>query len=168
MKNITFDAAKAIKGYDGKGNAKQNANIITGGEDKPNNGTDNLIIEGCTFTGKFANGGVAIAFTDQGRTNHGGQSGNITIKGCTFSTENANCHIYTYYSGKGKFIIENNIFATSTVGTPIYLGRYQSSTPVVVKGNKFATVATLEAAVYLQDHSSYGVSVDASDKTFGE
>ena len=171
LKNINFDAAKAIMGYDGKGKAKQYANIITGSSiNKPNNGTDNLIIEGCTFTGKFADGGVTIAFTDQGRTNHGGQSGNITIKGCTFSTENAYCHIYTHYSGKGNFIIEENIFETSTYDKPIYLGRYQSSTPVVVKGNVFKTVATFEDAAYIQAHSTnYTVSFDESEgNTFGE
>jgi hypothetical protein len=166
LKNITFDAAKAIMGYDGKGNAKQYANIITGSKDKPNNGTDNLIIEGCTFTGKFADGGVTIAFTDQNRGS--GQSGNITIKGCTFSTENAYCHIYTYYSGKGNFIIEENIFETSTYDKPIYLGRYQSSTPVIVKGKVFETVSSFEDAALIQDHNNYGVSFDKSDNTFAE
>ena len=167
LKNIIFDAAKAVMGYDGKGNAKQYANIITGSSiNKPNKGTDNLIIERCTFTGKFADGGVTIAFTDQNRGS--GQSGNITIKSCTFSTENAYCHIYTYYSGKGNFIIEENIFETSTHGKPIYLGKYQSSTAVVVKGNVFETVATFEDAAYIQDHSNYGVSFDASYNTFAD
>ena len=169
LKNIVFDAAKAKLGYDGKGNAKQPANIITGDNvNKPNKGAHNLVIEACTFQGTFADGGGAIAFTDQGRTG----SGNITIKGCTFNTQNAYFDIYTHYSGGGKFEIVNNTFNTPFTENhntyPIFLGRYQSSTPVVVKDNQFNTVSTQEKAVYLQAHSSsYSVSIDASGNTFG-
>ena len=173
LKDIKFDAQYAKRGYDGKGNKKQYANIITGDNvNKPNKGAHNLVIEACTFQGTFADGGGAIAFTDQGRTG----SGNITIKGCTFKTVNAYFDIYTHYSGgasngKGYFNIENNTFKTPFKEIPntypIYLGLYQSSTPVVVKGNTFETVSSLEYAVLLQDHSNYGVSVDASNNTFG-
>ncbi|MBR0340415.1 MAG: hypothetical protein IIX40_09505, partial [Alistipes sp.] len=171
IKNIVFDAATAKMGYNGKGTAKQYANIITGDNvNKANKGAHNLVIEGCVFQGTFASDGVAIAFTDQHRG--GGGSGNVTIKGCTFDTVNANCDIYGHYTGDGtnghgEFIILNNVFKkASNVGGNVYLGRYASSTPVKVSGNKFAA-ASLEDAMYVQDHSSYGVSVDASDNTFG-
>lgn len=171
LKTITFDAAGAQQGYDGKGNKKQYANIITGDASKPKTGARNLVIDGCTFTGTFANGGVSIAFTDQNRTS--GASGNVTIKNCTFNTVGAYYDIYGYYTGNGSngygdFAIVNNTFKSVThpEGCPVYLGRYASSTPVVVKGNAFETEATLEDAVYVQDHSSYGVSIDASDNTF--
>ena len=172
LKNIAFDAATAIRGYDGKGNAKQYANIVTGdAANKPNKGAWNLVIDGCTFAGTFANGGASIAFTDQGRGS--GASGNVTIKNCTFNTVGAYYDIYGHYTGNGSngygdFAIENNTFKTSfPQGLPVYLGRYASSTPVVVKGNAFKTVATLEDAVYVQAHSgSYSVSIDASDNTF--
>ena len=164
LKNIKFDAAGAVYSYDGKGNAKQYANIITGDSSKPAKGARNLVIDGCTFTGTFANGGVAIAFTDQSRTS--GQSGDITIKGCTFETTGNYVDIYTYYSGSGEMIIEGNTFKSDLVDRPIYLGRYQSSTPVVIKDNNFQNKASIEAAVFLQDHSSYGVSYTASGNTF--
>ncbi|MBO7186578.1 MAG: hypothetical protein J6V59_06765, partial [Alistipes sp.] len=171
LKNINFDAATAKMGYDGKGTAKQPANIISGSTSKCNKGAHNLVIEGCTFTGTFADGGVAIAFTDQNRG--GGASGNITIKDCTFNTRGGYCDIYGYYTGNGRngfgnFAIEGNEFNTEYLsgGNPIYLGRYASSTPVVVKGNEFNNVTTLNEAVYLQDHSNYGVSVDAANNTF--
>lgn len=172
LKNITFDAAGAQLGYNGKGKTTQYANIITGDASKPSKGARNLVVDACTFTGTFADGGVAIAFTDQSRGS--GASGNITVKGCTFETKGAYYDIYTFYSGNGYFVIENNTFnstlapapAPGAIILPIYLGRYQSSTPVVVKGNAFEKYATLDDAVYLQDHSSYGVSLDASDNTF--
>lgn len=172
LKNITFDAAGAHPGYNGKGKTTQYANIITGDASKPSIGARNLVVDACTFTGTFADGGAAIAFTDQSRGS--GASGNITVKGCTFETKGAYADIYTYYSGNGYFVIENNTFnstlapapAPGAIILPIYLGRYQSSTPVVVKGNAFEKYTTLEDAVYLQDHSSYGVSLDASDNTF--
>ena len=167
LKNITFDAANAIQGYNGNGKAIQFANIITGGADKPGSGSENLVIEGCTFTGTFADGGVTIGFTDQNRSS--GQSGNITIKGCTFSTKGAYCHIYTYYSGKGTFNIENNTFETASIDKPIYLGRYQSSTPVVVKGNDFKKVSSFADAALIQAHSTaYTVSFNESENTFAE
>ena len=171
IKNVEFDAAEAKVGYDHKNAAKQPANIITG--DKTNNpviGAHGVVIDGCKFTGKFANGGASIAFTDYYRTS--GFSGNITVKNCTFETENAYYNIYGHYCGNGTngfgdFVIENNTFSSKFAGGgPVYLGRYASSTPVVVKGNTFVGAAQLSDAVYVQDHSSYGVSIDASNNTF--
>ena len=170
IQGLTFDAANAKYVYNGNGKAVQPANIA--GASKGNTkGTSNLVIDGCTFTGEFADGGVVIAFTDQGRGS--GQSGNITIKNCTFEATNGYADIYTYYSGKGSFVIENNTFASTmnaeVSGTyPIYLGKYQSSTPVVVKGNTFVNRATFGKAAYIQDHSNYKVSFAAADNTFAE
>lgn len=169
LKNIAFDAAGAQGAYDGKGNRKQYANVISGGAAKNGRGTRGLEIVGCSFTGKFANGGVAIAFTDQSRTS--GQSGNITIKDCTFATEGGYYDIYCFYSGFGELNIEGNTFNSDIhiQGLPIYLGRYQSSTPVVVKGNAFNKCADFAAAAYIQAHSSsYTVSFDESGNTFAE
>jgi len=164
LKNIKFNAASAKVCYDGKGNGKQYANIISGDASKNGKGTLGLVIDGCTFVGEFADGGVAIAFTDQGRGS--GQSGNITITNCTFETTGSYYDIYMFYSGKGELNIKNNTFASDCLGLPIYLGRYQSSTPVVVTGNTFK-VADLENAVYLQAHSgSYTPSLAAEDNTF--
>ncbi|MBQ6882494.1 MAG: hypothetical protein IJN55_08045, partial [Alistipes sp.] len=164
IKNLAFDAAKAGISYDGKGNGKQYA-IIFSPDKNTKKGSRNLVIDNCTFAGTFANGGVAIAFTDQSRGS--GQSGDITIKNCKFETEGAYYHIYGHYSGYGAFNIENNTFETASQGKAIYLGRYQSSTPVVVKGNAFEAVASFEDAAYLQAHSSsYAVSFDASNNTF--
>ncbi|MBE6633105.1 MAG: hypothetical protein E7620_02040 [Ruminococcaceae bacterium] len=168
LKNIVFDAAGARMAYDGKGNARFYANILSGDAGKNGAGSRNLVIEGCTFTGAFANGGTTIAFNDQGRGS--GQSGNITIKGCTFQTTGGYVDIYTYYAGYGEFVIEGNTFASDCLDRPIYLGKYQSSTPVVVKGNAFVKNATFASATYLQDHSSYGVSFDSTvvdSNTFG-
>lgn len=173
LKNIVFDAATAITCYDGKGNTKQYANIMNdnnGGSNTPAKGALNIVIEGCTFAGTFAKGGASIAFTDQSRS--GGFSGNITIKGCTFETEGGYYDIYGHYCGNGQngygdFVIENNTFNSSrTQGLPVYLGRYASSTPVVVKDNAFNTVDSLANAVYVQDHNNYGVSVNAENNTF--
>ena len=174
LKNIVFDAATAVMGYDGKGNAKRYANIVNdnnAGSNTPTKGASDIVIDGCTFTGTFANGGVAIALTDQSRS--GGFTGNVTIKNCIFDTVGASYDVYGYYcgngqNGKGNFVIENNTFNTvHTAGLPVYLGRYASSTPVVVKGNAFNTVSTLANAVYVQAHSgSYNVSIDASNNTF--
>ena len=171
IKNITFDAAGAARGYDNNGGAKQYANIITGDNtNKANKGSHNLVIDGCLFTGTFANGGASIAFTDYYRTS--GFSGNITIKNCTFETENAYYNIYGHYTGNGAngygdFVIENNTFNTTfTQGGAIYLGRYASSTPVVVTGNTFNVATSLEEAMYVQDHSDYGVSIAAENNTF--
>ncbi len=165
LRNITFDAATAKVACDGKGNGKHYANILSGDASKNASGSENLVIDGCTFTGTFANGGAAIAFTDQNRDS--GQSGNITIKNCTFATEGGYYDIYAYYSGKGHMNIENNTFKSNVLGLPIYLGRYQSSTPVVVKGNAFENVATFADAAYIQAHSdSYTVSFNESGNTF--
>lgn len=172
LKNITFDAAGANKGYDAKGNFKQYANIISGGTSKNLKGSHNLVIDGCTFTGTFTNGGTAICFADQNRKS--GASGNITIKNCTFDTVGAYYDIYGYYFGDGQngygdLVIENNTFKSADMhpqGKPIYLGKYASSTPVVIKGNDFQTKTSIASAVTLQDHSSYGVSMDAANNTF--
>ena len=173
LKNIVFDAATAVISYDGSGNAKQYANIMNdnnGGSNTPAKGASDIVIDGCTFTGAFANGGTSIAFTDQSRS--GGFTGNVTIKNCTFATTNAYYNIYGHYcgnstNGKGNFVIENNTFNTEfTQGGPIYLGRYASNVPVVVKGNAFNTVASLGDAIYVQDHSNYGVSIAAENNTF--
>ncbi|MBR2986555.1 MAG: SipW-dependent-type signal peptide-containing protein [Clostridia bacterium] len=167
LKNIEFDAAGAKVSYDGKGNAKQYANIISGDANKNGKGTRGILIENCTFAGEFADGGVAIAFADQGRGS--GQSGNITVKGCTFKTTGGYYDIYTYYSGYGSFVIEGNTFESDVLGKMIYLGRYQSSTPVVVKGNTFATGAVLDDVASIQAHSgSYTVSFDDAENTFAE
>ena len=172
LKNIAFDAATAKIGYDGSGKAKQYANIVNdnnAGSNSPSRGAKNVVIDGCIFEGTFANGGAAIAFTDQNRKSGG--SGNVTIKNCTFNTVGGYYHIYGHYTGDGQngygnFAIENNVFKSATQGKAVYLGRYASSTPVVVKGNAFA-VASLENAVYVQAHSAtYTVSVDASNNTF--
>ena len=166
LKNIEFDAAGAKTAYDGKGKAKQYANIISGDANKKGKGTRGLLIEGCTFAGEYADGGVAIAFADQSRGS--GQSGNITVKGCTFKTTGGYYDIYVHYAGYGSFAIEGNTFESDVLGLPIYLGRYQSSTPVVVKSNTFATGAALSDVAYIQAHSSaYTVSFDAADNTFG-
>ncbi len=173
IKNITFDAATAKLGYDNNNAAKQYANIITGDNtNKADKGSFNLVIDGCKFEGTFAKGGAAIAFTDYKRTS--GFSGNVTIKNCTFNTTGAYYDIYGHYTGNGSngygdFVIEGNTFSTSfTQGGPIYLGRYASSTPVVVKDNTFETVTSIGDAIYVQDHSNYGVSVNASNNTFAE
>ena len=174
LKGITFDAAGAKTGYDGKGNAKQTANIITGDASKPNAGAKNLVIDGCTFTGAFVDGGVAICLTDQSRGS--GQSENITITNCTFEATNRYYDIYAHYSGKGYLTIEGNTFASEeSADIPanvkvynIYLGRYQSAVPVVVKDNTFENVASFTDAAYLQDHSDVGVSFgDTTGNTFG-
>ena len=171
IKNINFDAATAQLGYDGVGTAKQYANIMTGDTSKPIIGARNIVIDGCTFTGKFEKGGAAIEFTDQKRSSGG--SGNITIKNCVFDTEGGYYDIYGYYCGAGNngfgdFVIENNTFKSELVALPVYLGKYASSTPVQVLGNTFETVSSLEVAVYVQDHSNYGVSVNAENNTFAK
>ena len=165
LMNIKFDAATAVNACDGSGKVKCNANIVTGIKgNNPIIGAHNLVIDGCTFEGTFANDGAAIAFTDQNRKSGG--SGNVTIKNCTFNTKGGTFDIYSYYTGDGRndhgdFVIENNTFMSETY--PVYLGRYASSTPVVVKGNNFATVSSLDAAVGLQAHdATYTVSIDAS------
>jgi len=165
LKNIKFDAKNAKTAYAGNGEERFNAIILSGDASKNIKGSRNLVIDGCTFTGTYTNGGTTIAFNDQGRSE--GQSGNITIKNCTFETTSGYVDIYTYYSGYGEFVIENNTFKSTVVDRPIYLGRYQSSTPVVVKGNKFEKVDTFANAALIQAHSgAYTVSFDASDNTF--
>ena len=167
IKNITFDAKTAKLSYDGKGNAKQYANIISGDSSKKGKGSRNIVIESCEFNGTFTSGGAAIAFTDQSRGS--GQSGNISIVNCSFNAEGAYYHIYGHYFGYAELNIEGNKFTSSTLGTPIYLGRYQSSTPIVLKNNVFEKVSTLEDAIFVQDHGGQIVTntrVDASGNTF--
>ena len=166
LQGLTFDAAGAKIATDGRGNAKQYASVVGANGSANNNGARNLVIDDCDFVGTFASDGVAIAFVDQNRGS--GQSGNITITNCEFSQGNAGYNIYAHYSGFGTFVIENNTFDSKCIGNPVYLGRYQSSTPVVVKGNTFKYADTLENSVYVQAHSSaYNPSIDAANNTFG-
>lgn len=171
LKNITFDAAGAqssIDRYKG-GTVRSPANIISGNSDNnPNVGARNLVIDGCTFTGTFANPGAAIAFTDRSRPTGG--SGDVTIKGCTFDTEGGYYDIYGYYTSNPglTFTIENNVFKSTYAeegGRPIYLGRLKSSAPIVVKGNAFENVQTIEKAVFIQG-DGYTPTLDHSDNTF--
>ena len=164
IQGLKFDAANAKVVYDGKGNGKQYTSIALASGKQNGKGALYLVIDNCTFTGQFANGGVSIGFVDQGRTT--GQSGYITIKNCNFETTNGYYDIYCHYSGKGTLIIENNTFNSTCLGNSIFLGRYQSATPVAVKGNKFLQKANLTDSVYLQDHSNYGVSLDVTNNTF--
>ena len=165
---IKFDAANAAQCVDRKkGTLRQWANVYSAGSKDVLSGSNYLVIDGCTFGGTFANGGAAIAFADQGRTNYDGQSGNITIKNCVFETEGAYYDIYTYYAGKGYMNIEGNTFKGATQGKNIYLGQYQSSTPVVVEGNTFEQRASFTEAAYVQSHSGYTASFAAANNTFG-
>ncbi len=175
LKNINFDAANATMAYGGDNKQRFMANIFSRNETnaKTVNGAHNLIIDGCIFTGAFANGGVVICFADQTKAG----SGNITIKNCVFDTvaNGTYASIYGYYFGDGnnghdKLIIEDNIFKTNYLNNcfPAYLGRYASSTPVVVKNNVFENVSTLDNAVKLQDHSNYGVSINATNNSFAQ
>ena len=173
LKNINFDAAKATMAYGGDNKTRFMANIFSRNQTnaKTVNGAHNLVIDGCIFTGAFANGGVVICFADQTKAG----SGNITIKNCVFDTvaNGTYASIYGYYFGDGsnghdELIIKDNIFKTDYLNNcfPAYLGKYASSTPVVVKNNVFENVSTLDNAVRLQDHSNYGVSINASNNTF--
>ena len=164
LKNIEFNAAGAQMSVDGQGKERQLANIISGDSNKQLKGSHDLVIDGCTFSGAFANGGAAIAFTDRSRKS--GNTGNVKIMNCTFATEGAYYHIYGYYTGYGKFEIEKNTFETLTRGDAIYLGQYQSNTPVVLNGNTFKAVTGMDDAIFVQPHSGYTVSVDASNNTF--
>ena len=174
LSSINFDAATAKMGYDKhkSGTARQVANIITGdNENNPNIGARNLVIDGCTFTGTFADGGAAIAFTDRSRPT--GASGNITIKNCTFNTVGAYYDIYGYYTGAGQngygnFAIENNKFKSETQGKTIYLGQYASNIAVEVNGNVFETKDSINDALFLQAASNYTVSYNASGNTFAQ
>ena len=169
--NITFDAAGAAMSYGGDTKERYYANIFS--RDKSNSakvaGAKNLVIDGCHFTGTFpGEGGCVTSFADQTKTG----SHNITIKNCIFDIENCGYAIYGFYTGDnaGNFVIENNTFKTATYGNTIYLGRYMSSKPVVLKDNTFEKVSTLNRAIYVQDHGypevTYGVSVDASGNTY--
>ena len=168
IKNVTFDAAGAKLGYNGSGKAVQPANIISRSNGSKVSGGTNIVIEGCNFGGTFADGGVVIAFTDQGTTPYS----NVTINNCIFATNGGYADIYTHYSGNGAFVITNNTFASKYAMEvsnmlPIYLNLFQSSTPVVVKGNTFENKADFATATHLKPHSSaYTPSFDAADNTF--
>lgn len=168
LKNITFDAAGATMAYGGDNKVRFMANIVS--RDQSNSskvaGAQDVVISGCTFTGKFTNGGMAICFSDQTKTG----SGNITIEDCTFDTLGSYADIYGYYFGnKNNLVIKGNTFKSANSNPPVYLGRYASSVPVVVKNNHFATVTSLAKAVTLQAHgTSYTVSIDAENNTFAE
>ena len=165
LKNINFDAATAQGSYDGNGKLKTFGNIISGTADFKTTAAPgaNIVIENCTFTGEFANGGAAFVFSNQNRSTYG----KVTIKGCTFETKNGYYDIYGHYFGMNNLVIENNTFkSTNLLALPIYLGRYQSNMPVELKNNQF-TVASLDDAIAYQAHSDvYTVSVDASGNTF--
>ena len=167
LKNVKFDAANAKGSYNGDNTRVGWANIVSATEGfKTTNGApgSNIVIDGCTFTGTFANGGEAIAFTNQRRSNYG----SVTIKNCTFDTVGAYYDIYGHYFGIDNFIIENNVFKSEVhpQANPLYFNRYTSSNPIVITGNTFETETSLENAVYLRDHSNYGVSINASNNTF--
>lgn len=168
LKDITFDVANAVVFTDGKNN--KGVASISSGSANSNKGANNVVIDGCVFKGDFAGSGVGIGLGDQYRNS--GKTGNVTIKNCTFNMgSGCNYEIYGHYTGKGSFVIENNTFASTThpQGKSIYLGRYQSNTPVVVKGNTFEKKASAAQAMYIQAHSSeYTVSFDASDNTYAE
>ena len=165
IKGLTFEATGAGLVYDYTNTFRARANIA-GASGNNTIGARNLLIEDCTFTGEFAKAGVCIAFCDQKRPS--GFSGGITISNCTFETVNANYCVYGYYFGNNGLglTIENNTFNNICNALPLYLGKYASSVPVVIKGNAFNTTSSLEVSAYLQDHSNYRVSIDASNNTF--
>lgn len=163
LKNIEFNAAGAQMSIDGQGKERQLANVISG-DTNHMKGSRNLLIEGCTFSGSFANGGAAIAFTDRSRKT--GNSGDITIKKCTFESMGAYYHIYGYYTGYNAFNIEENIFKTKSQGDAINLLRYNSDIPVVLKGNKFEAITGMADAMYVTDPDGNTLPIDASDNTF--
>jgi hypothetical protein len=171
LRGIKFDAEHAKMAYSLRsGNATpiRNANIVSGSETKNSHmGARNIKIDSCTFSGSMKYGAAAIAFTDQGRTS--GYSGNITITKCTFDFEGTGYDIYCFYAGYENFVITNNQFNSKfNGGGHIFLGSYASATPVVIQNNKFPNVASLTDAMYLTSNSNdHGVSVDASNNTFG-
>jgi hypothetical protein len=170
LKDIDFDAEHAEVAYSLRsGDTKiRYANIVSGTETKNTySGARNIKIDNCTFSGDMKYGAAAIAFTDQGRTS--GYSGNITITKCTFDFEGTGYDIYCFYAGYENFVITNNQFNSKfNGGGHIFLGSYASATPVVIQNNKFPNVASLTDAMYLTSNSNdHGVSVDASNNTFG-
>ena len=170
LKDIKFDAATAVLGYD-KSNARAYANIISSDKagSTPSIGARGLVIDNCTFGGTFDattdKFHVAIAFTDRSRPTGG--SCDVTIKNCTFNTSKGDYDIYGYYTGgnAGSFKIENNKF-NSEGSKPVFLGRLKSSEAVVVKGNGFKTVSSLSDAVTVSGDSGYSPTIDASNNTF--
>ena len=166
LQGLTFDAAGAKNVYDGSGTKRAAANIAGSSGKNNNNGAHNLLIDNCKFIGESP-AAVCIAFTDRGRSTS--QSGNVTISNCKFEATNCNYFVYGYYTGVKDqgFTFVNNVFETECNGRPIYLGKYASNTPVVVKGNIFKTTESIESSVSLQAHSSiYTVSIDALENTF--
>ena len=169
LKSITFDAAGAQGAYykynDNK--IQTNANIISA-QKNTTVGARNVVIEGCSFTGTFANGGTAIFFGDRSRPTGG--SGNVTIKNCYFETVGAHYDIYSYYTGHTGlyFAFEGNTFASNCQGKAIYLGRLATSEDVIVNGNNFLCKDSLENAVLVQPSGeTYTPTIVASDNTFG-
>ena len=68
---------------------------------------------------------------------------------------------------KSDFVIDNNIFESDIIAKTIYMGRYASNYPVVVKNNKFKADATFEDAFVLQKHSNiYTVSYIEENNEF--
>ena len=165
IKNVEFDAAGAEAAYDSHsgGTRRSYANIM-GASKNGNVGARNIVIDGCTFTGKFENAGAAIAFADRSRKTGG--SGNVTIKNCTFDTENANYDVYGYYTGPPgyTFTFENNTFSSECRGQSIYLGRLKTSEAIIVKGNTF--VKASDASIYVAGDTGYTPTVDATNNTF--
>ena len=169
IQDLAFDASGAKAVYDmHKGGTLRTYANIAGAASKTNkNGAQNLIIDGCTFTGKFEIAGSAIAFADRSRTTS--FSGNVTIKDCKFETENGNYDIYGYYTGNPNqtFIIENNEFASKCYGQAVYIGRLKTNETIEVKGNTFKYADTIENAAYIQGDTSYAPVLDAANNTFG-
>ena len=166
IKGIEFDAAGAQVSHDGRDKEQVKANIISP-KSSVKSGSIGVLIEDCTFAGTYGEGDfVSIAFTDRSRTS--GVSGKITVKGCTFATSNAHYDIYAYYSGNDYLNVENNSFKSQhkNNGYDVYLGRYQSSTTVVVNGNAFDTKANIDEAVCIQLSSGTYVAPNSSDNTF--
>ena len=175
LKNINFDAANAniARSYTADKTAMP-ANVYSGDStNNPQKGAFNIVIDNCSFTGTFANGGSAIAFPDHGRKN--GYSGNITITNCLFNTSGSYYDVYGYYvgdqlNGHGDFVIEGNRFKSNIhpQACHIELRCYSSSTPIVLKDNVFENITSVERAIYLTDNSgNYGPSYNAVGNTYG-
>lgn len=170
LRDITFDAAGAKACVDRKA-SRYNGNIITGDADNNSSiGARNLLVDGCTFTGTFADGGVAIAFADRARPT--GATGDVTIKNCIFETTGAYYDIWGYYTGVKdmNFVIEENTFKSSitTQGMPISFRKLKTNEPVVIKGNTFENVNSIEDAAYVEGDSGYTTYIEDTDNKYAE